>query len=75
MSGKPPSIFIIPIRFYKGQIEILLKTHQKKSQPYISEISGPLLLDDPSPIFAAARIFLTQFLNMNYKLDEKVGKF
>ena len=67
MSGKPPSIFIIPIRFYKGQIEILLKTHQKKSQPYISEISGPLLPllpDDPSPIFAAAQIFLTQFLNM-----------
>lgn len=72
---KPPSIFIIPFRFYKGHIEILLKTHAKKlEQNYISDISGPLHNDDPSPIFAAARIFLTDFLKMNYKLDEKVLK-
>lgn len=74
-SDRPKNIIIIPFRFYKGNIEVLLKTHITKSKAFISEISGPMVSNDPSPIFAGARIFLTEFLKMNYKLDEKVSHF
>jgi len=68
----PNKVIIIPFRFYRGQIEILLKIHAIKIKPFISEISGRITENDPSPVFCAARIFLSEFLNMNHKLDEKV---
>lgn len=72
--SNPKKVVIIPFRFYKGQIEVLLKVHVVKVKAFISEISGEITENDPSPIFCAARVFLTEFLGMNYKLDEKVRK-
>ena len=75
MSSSATNIIIIPFRINKGKMEVLLKSYVQKPKPFISLISGPTFAFDPSPIFSAARIFLTDFLAMSYQLDEKVMKF